>query len=161
MADLAWHVGSRQRLRHVRSEEYFAWRYQNPAQDYRFLFWGDPDPRGFLVLQSQPKTRHVSIVDWEAANAEVRDHLLESVLRLGAFNSLSIWSVSLSKDMTDKLSDFGFAPVHTAQNAIDYRPGLLVKALKEDMPVDHWRIADRQILDIANWDLRMIYSDFY
>jgi len=161
MADLARHVGSGQRLRHVRSEEYFAWRYQSPGQDYRFLFLGDPDPRGFLVLQAQWKTRHVSIVDWEAASAEVRDCLLESALRLGAFDSLSIWSVSLPKDMTDKLSDFGFAPVHTGQNAIDYRPGLLVKALKEDVPVDHWRIADRKILDIANWDLRMIYSDFY
>jgi hypothetical protein len=36
----------------------------------------------------------------------------------------------------------------------DYQPGLLVHSLG-----DNWEVSGRRIDDLANWDLRPVYSD--
>ena len=37
----------------------------------------------------------------------------------------------------------------------------LVKCRYQEISSSDWVLANRQLLDLANWDLRMIYSDNY
>lgn len=54
MAELVARLGYDGRIRHVQDEPYFAWRFQNPRSNYRFLFWDDARLEGYLVLQATP-----------------------------------------------------------------------------------------------------------
>ena len=97
MAELVERIGSDGRICHVRDQQYFSWRFQNPRSQYRFLFWEDARLEGYLVLCRliQADRPAVSIVDWEATNAQVRAELLEAVIRWGNFQWLLIWSATL------------------------------------------------------------------
>jgi len=42
-----------------------------------------------------------------------------------------------------------------------YLPTVLVRPIRDEMLKGDWVLADSRLLDLANWDLRMIYSDGY
>ena len=72
MAELAERIGYDGRIRHVRDEQYFSWRFQNPLSEYRFLFWDNGRLDGYLVLYRKvypPGNDELAyIVDWDAIN---------------------------------------------------------------------------------------------
>lgn len=161
MAELVERTVSDGRIRHVRDQEYFSWRFNNPLSRYRFLFWEDTSLEGYLVLQTslyRDKER-VRIVDWEATNPQTRSDLLEAALRLGNFDVLSIWTATLPDVVKILLEKNGFKSLSETKGVIQYRPTVLVRPVRDDMLKTDWVIANRRLLDLANWDLRMIYSD--
>jgi GNAT superfamily N-acetyltransferase len=99
MAELVERIGSDGRLRQVRDQEYFAWRFQNPLSRYRFLFWGDAVLEGYLVLRTSIRGKRVSIVDWEATNMKVRTDLLQAVMQWGKFDKLALWTATLPTEV--------------------------------------------------------------
>jgi len=150
-------------LRHVRDQEYFAWRFKNPLCAYRFLFWQDTRFQGYLVLQTPARrsTNAIHIIDWEAACFQARADLLRAAVEWAGTEPLSIWSVSLSRDTLGLLNDAGFRPeVHSSARG-GFRPALLVRSLAKATPDLDWVLLGRRLLDPASWDLRMIYSDRY
>jgi GNAT superfamily N-acetyltransferase len=151
-------------IRHVRDPAYFAWRYESPRMEYRFIYWRDTKLRGFLALQtSRGGAYYVRIVDWEAENEQVLKGLFRVALESGKFASLTIWSAALTEEMVSFLSNSGFAQIDGSEGVVDYRPGLLIKSLDDDptgdQTGDKWEVSGRRIEDLANWDLRPIYSD--
>jgi hypothetical protein len=50
MAALIDRIGHDGRLRHVRDEQYFDWRFRDPLREYRFLYMGKDALDGYLVL---------------------------------------------------------------------------------------------------------------
>lgn len=163
MAELVERIGSDGRIRHVRDQEYFAWRFSNPLSLYRFLFWEDTRMEGYLVLQTRlhkDKVK-VNIIDWETSNAQVRADLLQAAIRLGNFDDLNIWSATLSEGVKALLQNTGFNLLDEARSVTHERSTVLVRPVRDEMLKADWVFANRRLLDLADWDLRMVYSDNY
>jgi len=156
VARLAWDG----RIRHVRDARYLAWRFQNPLHEYRFLFWDEGGLQGYLVLQRYlakwaDRTR-VNIADWEG-DERVRAALLAAALEHGRFAQLSTWSAGATESTRAVLHDAGFA-LAPADDVRGRSQGLLVRGLGEAAGGARWLLGRRDLLNIADWDLRMLYS---
>jgi GNAT superfamily N-acetyltransferase len=161
MAELVGRLPWDGRIRHVRDLRYFDWRFRNPLHEYRFLYWDDGGLEGYLVLQrylsERTDQRCVNIVDWEGADERVRAKLLAAAIEWGNFDSLSAWSVGAGEPVRALLVEHGF----TAGESDGLRArhsGLLVRPLAATAQGGRWIIGRRDLLDLANWDLRMLYS---
>ncbi len=161
MAELVERIGTDERMRHVRDQQYFAWRFRNPLNVYRFLFWEDARLEGYMVLQKRRHTRggEIRILDWEATHPQVHEDLLYAAIDRCRSTALVIWSATLHERATRLLQTAGFRRVNETQGVRHYRPGVLVRAVRDEMQEADWVVAGRRLLDMANWDLRMIYSD--
>jgi GNAT superfamily N-acetyltransferase len=161
MADLVERLGSNGRIRHVRDQQYFAWRFQNPLSVYRFLFWEEGRLEGYLVMRRSvyADRPRVDIADWEATNDHIRADLLKAAIQWGHFQDLTIWSATLLDEAQTVLRHHGFTPVHAAGPIARDLPTVLVRPADDGRLEADWVLADRRLLDVENWDLRMIYSD--
>jgi len=167
MAELVARIGTDGRIRHVRDEQYFGWRFQNPLSEYRFLFRGKERLDGYFVLHTKlgPHGNDVwtYIVDWEATNAQVWADLLQATIQWGNFKDLTIWSANLSGEVKKLLAEAGFTFLDKSgsmRNDI-HGENILVRPLCRKTPQPDWVPAGRDLSDPANWNLRMIYSDTY
>jgi len=159
MADLVARLPLDGRFRHVRDATYLAWRFRNPLREYRFLYAGNDRLDGYLVLQCQRGAHgraRVNVVDWEATDASIRDTLLDAALT-DAFAELVTWTASLDADTRDLLRRRAFTPIDEADAARGV-PGVLIRPVRDDALRTDWTIGGRRLLDLANWDLRMLYS---
>ena len=168
MAELVERIGNDGRLRQIRDQEYFVWRFQNPLSRYRFFFWEGSTLEGYLVLRTSVHGKRVSIVDWEARNMEVRTDLLQAVLQWSRFDKLTLWIATLPTEVKTLLQNAGFRALGKteslgrAHSVRARRPMVLLRAVRRDMLKEaDWVLAHRRLLDLDNWDLRMIYSDGY
>jgi hypothetical protein len=163
MADLIERIGYDGRIRHFRDSRYFAWRYRDPFSDYRFLFWQRRRLEGYLVLRSSVNiiSNVVNIVDWEAADVQIRHELLRLAIKWGNFYRLNIMSRTLEDSLLRILKNLGFQVSKEASTVKDYDPSLLIRPINDKLLKSDWLIANKNILDFNNWDLRMIYSDGY
>jgi GNAT superfamily N-acetyltransferase len=161
MAELVEGIESDGRLRHIRDERYFAWRFQNPLSVYRFLYWEDIQLQGYLVLRTSfdAEWAFIEIVDWEARNAQVRADLLRAAIEWGRFDGLTIWSATLPVEAKTLLQNAGFEPLEQDESLEGPRPTVLIRAVRDDVLPEDWVLDGISLLDLNNWDLRMIYSD--
>lgn len=164
MADLVERIGSDGRIRHVRDQRFFAWRYKNPLSLYRFFFYKDAKLEGFLVLQTSAfavDSNWVDIVDWEATNTQVLADLLQAAIQRGNFHRLVIRWATLTDEEKIQLKDQGFVfPEEIDGPASDtYRPSVLVRPVHQEKLSGDWTFGNRRMLDVADWDVRPIYSD--
>lgn len=159
IARLVQALGPKGCMRHVRDEAYLNWRYENPLSDYRFLYAGDGALEGYLVLHALRYGRRgkVSIVDWEGTSIAVKEALLHRALDLGRFRNASIWSLGMDAESRQLLGRFGFEPL-AAEGVAKLGLRVFVKALDKEV-IQPWQLGGRTLLDPANWQLRMIYSD--
>jgi len=165
MAELSKRIGYDGRIRHVRDEQYFSWRFQNPLSEYRFLFWDNGRLDGYLVLYGKiypPNNDELAyIVDWDAINDEVWFNLLQAAMQWGSFNYISIWTATLSEDVKRLLRNAGFVFMDKTGSATRDIGGknILVKSINQKIQPSDWILGGRNLLDPTNWDLRTIYSD--
>jgi hypothetical protein len=159
MAELITRIGDDERFRHVRDEQYFAWRFQNPRGVYRFLFWQDERLEGYLVVYACYYTgeSQCSIVDWEGTSHRVRTGLLQALFQLAGFDEFQTWSATLSEDKRRVLEEAGFQRVeHSVTKKV---ATVLVRPTRDDPTEGDWILGSQRLLDLGNWDLRMIYSE--
>lgn len=163
MCELAVRVKGVQGLRHKVEPHYYAWRFQNPLAGYRFLFWNDARLEGFLVLQtSVNQTRKwIALVDWEAANEQIWSDLVKAAIDLGQFNELRIWSNNLPEEAKTILFDLGFLDLNEQASLKLNPPTILVTPTAEGLDPQEWALGGRSLLDLTQWNLRMIFSDNY
>jgi len=159
LAAVVRRLGHGGRLRHVRDAEYFAWRLGNPLSAYRFLYVGDQDQTGYLILQRGLAHPSTSILDWEATNADVRGELLDAALRLGSFESVRISSASLASAAVAQLHDAGFAPDEIAGHGDGARRFLVRPVGGVDEA--RWWLGSRRLDLPESWDLRLLFSDAF
>jgi GNAT superfamily N-acetyltransferase len=161
MAELVARLPWDGRLRHVRDADYFAWRFRNPLSDYRFLYAGDRELKGYLVLQRFVSNRldrgQVSIADWEAEDERTRAMLLDAALDAGCFRHLQTWTAGASEPVRTLLRDRAFQDRATG-GLRTRNDGPLVRRLGAVPAEDRWTLGGRDVLDIASWDLRMLQS---
>lgn len=158
MANLVDGLPQDGRIRHVRDQTFFAWRFANPLRSYRFLFAYGRELDGYLVLGTTPRGA-VAIVDWEARDEHVRRRLLETALGAGAFPTISTWSLGLVPETRRLLRLLGFEDDRTSGVA-ETAPTILVRDTGHDGDRP-WHLGGRVLTDASDWDPRMIYSDAY
>jgi GNAT superfamily N-acetyltransferase len=161
MAELVGRLPWDGRLRHVRDASYLAWRFRNPLSDYRFLYAGDRELKGYLVLQRFVSNRldrgWVRIADWEAEDERTRATLLDAALGAGRFRHIRTWTAGASEPVRTLLRDRGFRD--QATGGIRTRnDGPLVCRLGSAPAEGPWMLGGRDVLDIGSWDLRMLQS---
>jgi GNAT superfamily N-acetyltransferase len=161
MAELVRRLPYDGRIRHVRDAPYLAWRFRKPTGEYRFVYWGGERLEGYLVLQTHRAIRHwpgrVHIVDWEARDERMRAELLHAAMSCGRFAELVTWTATSTPGVRGLLQDAGFQPVDAEKTARGI-PCLLVRPIDQKRLAEDWVIAGRRLLDLSNWDLRLIYS---
>jgi GNAT superfamily N-acetyltransferase len=162
MADLIARLPADGRIRHVRDRTYFAWRFGNPLSHYRFLFLGGARPEGYLVLQADAFGRYgpqICIVDWEATEPDGLAGLLRIALRYTRGWLTSTWVGARDERRDDLLRGAGFVD-HTPADPLRYYPTILLRPGGAGAPPPRpWLLDGSDLLDAANWDVRLLYSD--
>jgi hypothetical protein len=79
-------------------------------------------------------------------------------VNLIADRRLIIWSVSLPRQARAVLDEKGFKLDRSPESAVQQRHALLVRPIRNEKPDSNWLFADQPLLDMKNWDLRMLYS---
>jgi len=160
MADLIRRKPHDGRIRHVRDVAFLTWRFDNPLHEYRFVYAGEEQLAGYLVLKRSvvsPSSHRVSIADLEAIDDRTQSALLEVAVRHGEFAELTAWSGTLDPSTVAAMQRMGFEACdrHLTVHGL---PCVLVRATDDSRLVDDWRIEGLHLLDPANWDHRMVYT---
>jgi hypothetical protein len=100
-------------------------------------------------------------VDWEANDMQVRTDLLQAAIHWGNFVDLRTWSATLPQETKTLLQNTGFNSVDETVSMPGSYSTVLVRPVHDEMLMADWVFAGRRLLDLANWKLRMIYSDAY
>jgi len=155
MSELVARLPRDGRIRHVRDETFFAWRFGNPMYDYRFLYIGRERLRGYMVLQRSRffVQDRASIVDWEAESDAIRAELLAAAIEYGRFPELCIWQLGASSTAALLAHHHRFKPLHR-----HYEKSVLVRSASDDELDAPWMLGGRRLDDADQWDLRMIYA---
>ncbi len=161
MAGLVERLGHDGRIRYRRDREYLDWRFRNPMNEYRFLYWEESRLEGYLVLSRRATDLgawyRVYIADLEATDLRIRSALLSAAMSWGRFPELVTWTASFPDAEIQLLESRGFVPVDLVDTARGC-PCILVRPLRNDLPHAEWVLGARQLLDIRNWDIRVLYS---
>jgi hypothetical protein len=161
MAALAGKLVKENKLVLTRDEKFYKWRYGNPLSKYVFLYWYDKEMKGCLVAQtSKFKNEYMenfNIIELEGVNSEIRMDLLKSAVSLLDSRSITIWSNMLDENCRKLLALNGFIESKSTSSAAEYMPTVLVTVTRGPAKVIEYRGTD--LLDINNWDLKMLYSD--
>jgi len=161
MADLIDRIGTDGRIRRVRDEGFFRWRFDDAVGPFRFLFWDDDELQGYLILRGGVGRTgpRAGILDWEGSRPGIKGDLLTAAIHGGRFKSVDIWSASLDAATKDVLSRKGFVPRPGRSSVAHPEPTVLVKRLGDEEGRGDWTLGARLMLERANWDLRMSYTD--
>ena len=161
MAELVERLGHDGRIRQVRDREYLAWRFDNPLSDFRFVYCGKERLDGYLVLGRRASDLgafdRVYVTDLEASDGAVRAGLVCAAIDWGRFPEFVTWTATLSEEELRAFTGQGFVPVDTEEAARGF-PCVLVRRLPDGYSDDDWTLAGRPLLDLANWDVRILYS---
>ncbi len=161
MVELVDRLGHDGRIRYVRDREYLTWRFQNPCSEYRFLYWEEARLEGYLVLNRRRSDLgawdRVYLADLEASSMGVRSKLLATAINRGRFPEFVTWTANLSEAELQLLTSQGFAPVDPEDTARGC-PCVLVRSLGDRRSETGWVLGDRGLLDLRNWDVRVLYS---
>jgi GNAT superfamily N-acetyltransferase len=146
------------RIRHVQDEGYYAWRLQNPRSNYRFLFWDDSALQGYAILQASahPFADSIHLIDWGATSDDVLSELLRAAIQLTGDGTLATWSGTLSERERRIFAAIGFKPL--PEEITLYPWVAAVRPVRDELMNAEWRFGDQQLLDIGNWDFRILHS---
>jgi GNAT superfamily N-acetyltransferase len=162
MSELIRRLGYDGRMRHVRDETYFAWRFQNPLSKYRFIYWVGERLEGYLVLQTSiyasGQFTWANIIDWEASSPEIRKYLLWAAIKSGSIDKLSIWSITMNPEFMELLKEAGFykSPTVNPENKPIHETQILIRFVGAGL--EDKQLQD-SLLSLGQWDLRGVYSE--
>lgn len=163
MASLVKKLTPNNKIILARDEKFFGWRYKNPLSSYLFVYWLDEELKGYLVAQTPLYNYHsmidFNIVELEAVRSEIKIELLKTLISILGFRSITIWSNMLDEDCKKFLTSNGFCETSSGKSVVDYTPTVLIRTMNQ--PEDKTEFSGYNILDMNNWDLKMIYSDHY
>jgi GNAT superfamily N-acetyltransferase len=157
-------AGNDPRIRLVRDEQYYAWRFNDPRSTYRFLFAeaGESGLDCFLVLQlAGGSDGGVAIADWQYRDERAWLDLVRAVQESGSVSGLSIWSATLPASLIEGLEGLGFRAGVEADTRTNPAMGLLVTSTRLGLSPEEWVLNGRAVTQPKDWDLRMIHSDFH
>ncbi len=160
MARLVESQGYHGRLRHIRDEDYFHWRFRNPLAEHRFFYVGDNSLDGYVVAKcSNPTARsspRVTILDMEARDDRTGAALLDAVLHAGRFDELVVWLDCLRPRFRAMLEARKFKPADQHLGLYGL-PRILIRSIDDAGLAKDWQINGLRLPDLENWDMRLLY----
>jgi GNAT superfamily N-acetyltransferase len=165
MASLVAAVRGDDRIRALKGEPYFAWRFRNPRSIYRFLWCYDGgNPVGYAALRAarRPRDRKAAIVDVAAISDAVRKKLISAALELRGIAFWNVWAGTLDGSTRQFLHDAGFRPTETHdRHGRTTTHHLLVASLNQGESERARTVGGNDPGSLANWDLSMLDSDVF
>jgi hypothetical protein len=163
MAVLVGQLARGSKLVLTRDEKFFKWRYSNPLSKYIFLYWYDKELKGYLIAQT-PLYKlgfmdKFNIIELEGVNSIIKIDLLKSMISLLDSRSITVWSNMLNEDCRMFLALNGFIESSLTGSASEYTPTVLVTMTNGPANVIEYR--GMSLLDMNNWNLKMMYSDAF
>jgi len=166
MAGLVGRLPPDGRIRGIRDEAFFAWRFADPFRVFRFLYWDDGGLDGYLILSARLGARgaaDITILDWEATDARIKTALLSAAIDRGRFGRITVWSATLDEEDLSSLQTSGFKFVPSGLRDRTGRPepnwpGILIRPTRDQPVADDWTQGGRDILDLSNWDPRQSHA---
>jgi len=162
MAELVSRIGCSGRIRHVRDSQYFQWRLQNPLSRYRYVFLGEDRLEAFLVLQEytiDSNGTQLNIVNWEGSSVVAQEQVLKVALTACAKGrDVVLWSATLPEQKIALLHKSGFRSIEPPAGVASPPPAILVRPIASFYSSDEWKLGSCHLLDLAAWDLQMLYS---
>ena len=160
MARVAAATSGHGRIRPFKDTAFLEWRFENPLNEYRFLYYEDNGTRGYLVLEnSERHPRWTCVLDIEASEPGIQAALIESAVALGKFDELRLWWLRLPIQAMRALQELGFAQSPAKGGIGRFLPTVLVRPTSTDGRKCGWSINDIALQDIANWDIKMLIAD--
>ena len=158
MAALVEKIGHDGRLRHVRNKNFFDWKFKNPLHEYRYLYSGGEQLTGYLILRASnlaaPGLGGVSLVDLESVNTDVARKLFRAAIHFGNFDELTLWGATFGSSIRDEMHAKGFVRKDEKKASVG-APCILVRP---NSVSDQWSLDDKDLLDLDQWDMRMLYT---
>ena len=160
MSALVRQRGHDGRIRHVRDEAFFGWRFRHPRADFRFFFHQSGTAiDAYLVLQARRTgdNDQVKIVD-SAGDAKALVPLLDLALTEFGLRRVACWRASLADIPEAELVRCGFTDVPVRSMAESF-PTVMMLPNQTAPSEMSWQLAGRDVREPGNWDLRQAYGD--
>lgn len=136
--------------------EYLRWRFRNPFSTYRWLRADGPNgPTGFLLIARNAVARmrnRFRILDLWGTHGAVQAALLRRALDHGDLPNLYIWWNRFPRQVAQILVDYDFKAAPDEMR----NPTVLIRKLEQG---NDYTVNSVNLLEIGNWDARMIHSD--
>ena len=163
MASLVRKLITNNKIVLTRDEKFFSWRYGNPLSKYIFLYWFDDELEGYLAAQT-PLYKYdymnkFNIIELEAVNSTIKIELLKTLIYLLDSRSISVWSNMLNDNCRKFLESKRFIETGSTGSAAEYTPTVLIRTTNGS--ANNLEFHGMNLLDMNNWDLKMIYSDAF
>jgi hypothetical protein len=161
MIELVRRIGPSPGIRLVRDARFWRWRSRNPMGIRRYLYAGGEKLDGYLVLEASTSSfvdaRSVTILDWEAADAQTAEHLLRAAVQWGDFDEILSWSATMPVAQRRALPALGFVTPTEEVNAKYGRGTVLLQPVRERDRAGPWKLGRLPALELNSWDLRPAY----
>jgi GNAT superfamily N-acetyltransferase len=162
MIDLVTRLGHDGRLRMRRDRAYLQWRLSNPLKARRYLYWGQGDIEGYVVLEKSLSASDdrlaVRILDLEASRRPVMDSLLRAVVHLAGSLEIHAEERSLPADAAPLLKAAGFLPVSERKRLPHLRPAVLMRRLPACAARSAPHVGAFDLTRAGSWDMRRLYG---
>lgn len=149
------------RIRHVRDEAFFRWRFASPMNNYRFVYGGESSLDAFVIFHARHFPIHGKIArlaDWAGATTEDRARVMTAASEAMPDCPIEAWVSSLAEADRDVLRRLGFVEIPPSHPG-EYAAGVLALPLSRTMQVERPLLGRRDILDIDAWNVRLLDSD--
>jgi hypothetical protein len=153
-------------LRLLQDEEFFAWRYRNPAGRYVFYFLMDGERvRAFIVAGMAANSLTAEIVDYGEPDARRYRELLRFIHDSRHFAALSVYQYGVDESLGKALADSGFSTTHPVLRPFVKSPAhpralpLLIRPIRKSFSDDDFLVRGIDMRKIDSWRLKPICSD--
>ena len=160
MADLIERLPYDGRIRPVRDDCWFAWRFDDPFACNRFIYCDDGGLQGYAVLQARrnrPRD-HITVIDIEAASPQIWRRLIQFAIRCVSVDRLKIWTASFEDSERETLRKAGFNAVPISQNPALPRAVLITRRFEAANLLEP-KLDGRLPTRISDWHVRGVNSD--
>lgn len=140
---------------HEIDREYIRWRFNNPFSTYRWICAYNETLTGFMLIARNAVARmknRFRMLDLWATDSTIQAALLRRALDTGEFPNLYLWWNRVPRHVAQVLIDYEF----TATPDELRNPTVLIRSITPDTDFTHNGI---NLLDMRNWDARMVHSD--
>ena len=163
MAELVERAPWDGRIRQLRDEAFFEWKFASPFAINRFVYCEDQDAlRGYLVLQAKRhRQMSLAIVDFEAENDEVLAELLTMAVRWAHRGRIELWRDAMYSRCGERCDQLELRSIGAARGVRGEGPAVLVRTLNSAGVADIENASGRSLHERDDWDLRPVYSDAY
>jgi hypothetical protein len=160
LGNLASRFRNESAFHHVRDEEFYRWRLQDPRHRFRCISYkSGHSVEGFFIIQQKIAGGPLMISDWATPTTEVWESLLQAICTCGTYE-IQIASTKFSPENLNKIQEIGFLHRAPRGGVRDDGPGILIDSVSDADSIT-WILNGQDLLSSSKWDMHMIYSDAF